>query len=86
MKEIEEENGWEQGKTAWVTTCLVPRPYYSVRPNRFSSRGPRFFPPIRLRYVIEVRVWEIAVEGQRLWNWDKRGGKWKILGRQGCGT
>ena len=40
MKEIEEENGWGQGKTAWVTTCLVPRPHYSVRPNRFGSRGP----------------------------------------------
>ena len=49
MKEIEEENGWEL--------------HYSMQPNCFGSRGPSCFPPIHLGYVIEVRAWEIAVEG-----------------------
>lgn len=40
MKETEGGNRRKQGKTEWVTTWLVPRPYYSVRPNRFRSHGP----------------------------------------------
>ena len=33
------DNRWEQGKTGWVTTFLVPRPHFSVWPNCFGSGG-----------------------------------------------
>ena len=57
-KERQEEPLGRMSYQMLIGACLVPRPHYSARPNRFGSIGPceivRPFPPVRPGYVTEM--------------------------------
>ena len=63
-------------------TCLVPRPYYSARPKRFGSRGPREkcearqkFSKLRqlMRWVYKTSVSHFEVKNKPLKHTDGKG-------------